>query len=64
MAEIHLHRLQNGILICHKQVNNSKIAHCGFVFNLGSRDEKENEQGRYIFDKYLRRNEENSRKYR
>ena len=45
MSEINLHRLENGVLVCHKQINNSKIAHCGFIFNVGSRDEKNHEQG-------------------
>lgn len=31
--------LQNGIRIVHKQIQNSKIAHCGFILDIGSRDE-------------------------
>ena len=37
--------LQNGIRIVHKQIQNSKIAHCGFILDIGSRDEKSNQQG-------------------
>jgi predicted Zn-dependent peptidase len=36
--------LPNGIRIIHKQ-SDSPIAHCGFVLNLGTRDELEDEQG-------------------
>lgn len=43
--DISIHRLANGILFCHKQVPTTKISHCGFTFNIGSRDEKETEQG-------------------
>ncbi len=31
--------LQNGIRVVHKQIQNSKIAHCGFILDIGSRDE-------------------------
>ncbi len=31
--------LPNGIRIVHKQIQNSKIAHCGFILDIGSRDE-------------------------
>ena len=37
--------LQNGIRIVHKQVQNSKIAHCGFILDIGSRDENPTQQG-------------------
>lgn len=42
---ITIYRLSNGILLCHKQVANTQIAHCGFTFNIGSRDEKPHEEG-------------------
>lgn len=38
-------RLQNGIRIVHKQIQNSKIAHCGFILDIGSRDENPNQLG-------------------
>jgi len=37
--------LANGIRIIHKQVANTKIAHCGFMLDIGSRDESEENQG-------------------
>lgn len=42
---INIYRLSNGILLCHKQVANTQIAHCGFTFNLGSRDEQPHQEG-------------------
>lgn len=42
--EFFRHTLPNGIRIIHKQVN-SPVAHCGLIINVGSRDEKEEEQG-------------------
>jgi len=35
----------NGIRVVHRQVSNTKIAHCGFILNIGSRDEKPDQQG-------------------
>lgn len=40
-----MHTLQNGIRVVHKEISNSKIAHCGLVLNIGSRDELEDQQG-------------------
>lgn len=40
-----IHTLKNGIRIVHKQVQNSKIAHCGFILDIGSRDEDANQLG-------------------
>lgn len=37
--------LNNGIRLVYKQVFNTKIAHCGFVLNVGSRDELPYQQG-------------------
>jgi len=37
--------LANGIRIVHKQVQNSKIAHCGFILDIGSRDENPLQKG-------------------
>lgn len=45
MQDLYIKELSNGIRIIHKQVNNTKIAHCGFVFDVGSRDESEDQQG-------------------
>ena len=40
-----LFTLPNGIRIVHKQVAHTKIVHCGFVLDIGSRDEQESNQG-------------------
>jgi predicted Zn-dependent peptidase len=45
MEEYNLFTLPNGIRIVHKQVTYTKIAHCGFVLDIGSRDEKPHQQG-------------------
>ncbi|AHM62038.1 peptidase M16 domain protein [Flammeovirgaceae bacterium 311] len=39
MQDFYLHELSNGIRIVHKQVVHTKIVHCGFVLDIGSRDE-------------------------
>lgn len=44
-SDIYVHQLKNGITLCHRQVNNTKIAHCGYIFDIGSRDEKVHQQG-------------------
>lgn len=43
--EYNLHQLSNKIRILHKQVTNTKIVHCGFMLDIGSRDEQPEEQG-------------------
>ncbi|GAA4850374.1 pitrilysin family protein [Algivirga pacifica] len=40
-----IHRFDNGIRLIHKQVKSTKIAHCGLILNIGSRDEKAHQQG-------------------
>ena len=37
--------LDNGIRVLHKQVSNTKIVHSGFMLDIGSRDENEENQG-------------------
>lgn len=45
-AEDHqIKTLDNGIRVVHKQVRNSKIAHCGFILDIGSRDENPSQKG-------------------
>ncbi|MDB3887438.1 insulinase family protein [bacterium] len=44
MDELNFHELQNGIRIIHKQTA-GEVAHCGFIINTGSRDEKIKESG-------------------
>jgi predicted Zn-dependent peptidase len=43
--EYQLHTLSNGIRIAHKQVPYTKIAHCGIMLDIGSRDELSHQQG-------------------
>lgn len=45
MQDHSIHTLKNGIRIVHKQIQNSKIAHCGFILDIGSRDENPGQQG-------------------
>jgi predicted Zn-dependent peptidase len=37
--------LNNGIRIVHKQIAHSKITHCGFILDIGSRDESATQKG-------------------
>jgi predicted Zn-dependent peptidase len=43
--DYHLHTLPNGIRVVHKQVTHTKIAHCGFILDIGSRDEAPHQLG-------------------
>jgi predicted Zn-dependent peptidase len=45
MDNIHIHTLPNGITIIHREVNHTKVLHCGFVLDIGSRDENINQEG-------------------
>lgn len=45
MKDYNLYTLPNGIRLVHKQVNNTKIVHCGFILDIGSRDELPGQQG-------------------
>jgi predicted Zn-dependent peptidase len=45
MSDYELYEFPNGIRLIHKQVQNTKIAHCGFVLDIGSRDEKLHQLG-------------------
>ncbi|MEQ8927759.1 MAG: pitrilysin family protein [Fulvivirga sp.] len=45
MKEFEMHTMPNGIRLLHKQVTSTKIAHCGFMLDIGSRDEDELNQG-------------------
>lgn len=37
--------LQNGIRIVHQQVTHTRVVHCGFILNIGSRDEDKELEG-------------------
>ncbi len=45
MFECDRFTLANGITVVHKQVTNTKIAHCGIMLDVGSRDEKAGQEG-------------------
>jgi predicted Zn-dependent peptidase len=45
MKDYNIIELKNGIRIVHKEVTSTKIVHCGFVLDIGSRDEEPEQQG-------------------
>ena len=45
MKSFQVRTLNNGIRVVHQPVNNSKIVHCGFTLDVGSRDEKLHQVG-------------------
>jgi predicted Zn-dependent peptidase len=45
MEEYDIYTLKNGIRVVHKHVSHTKIAHCGFILDIGSRDEKPEQKG-------------------
>jgi predicted Zn-dependent peptidase len=45
MFEYDSFTLPNGIRVLHKQVSNTKIAHCGIMLDVGSRDEQPGQEG-------------------
>lgn len=45
MIDYDIHEYPNGIRLLHKQVPHTKIAHCGFLLDIGSRDEGPHQQG-------------------
>lgn len=45
MSDHEIYTLPNGIKLVHKEVFHTKIAHCGFILDIGSRDEKQEQQG-------------------
>jgi len=45
MRDHEIHTFQNGIRLVYKQVLNTKIAHCGYILDIGSRDENNNQLG-------------------
>lgn len=45
MLDYEIHTLPNGLRIVHKEVNYTKISHCGFILDIGSRDEGVDQQG-------------------
>nr|MBP6387316.1 insulinase family protein [Pseudarcicella sp.] len=53
MDNIQIHELPNGIRWVHRQVLHTKISHLGIMFDIGSRDEKDNQQGLAHFWEHL-----------
>lgn len=45
MPEYNTFVLPNGIKVIHQQIAHTKVAHCGFILDIGSRDEKPKQQG-------------------
>lgn len=45
MEDYQIHEFPNGIRLIHKQSVGTKIAHCGFMMNVGSRDERMDQIG-------------------
>jgi len=45
MTDYNLITLNNGIRVVHKEVPSTKIVHCGFVLDIGSRDEENDQEG-------------------
>lgn len=43
--EFNVYQYPNGITLLHKQVVSTRIAHCGYIFDVGSRDEDVKTQG-------------------
>jgi predicted Zn-dependent peptidase len=45
MEEYQLHTLPNGIRVAHKQMPHTQVAHVGIMLDIGSRDERPEQQG-------------------
>lgn len=45
MRNIKIFKLSNGIRVVHQQLATTKIAHCGIILDIGSRDENTDNQG-------------------
>ncbi len=44
-TDYEIYTLPNGIRIAHKQITHTKVVHCGFILDVGSRDEDTHQQG-------------------
>lgn len=45
MSDYDIYTLPNGIRLIHKEITTTKLIHCGFMLDIGSRDENEHNQG-------------------
>ena len=43
--QLNIKELPNGIRIVHQQVTHTRLVHCGFILNIGSRDEDKEQEG-------------------
>lgn len=43
--ELNIKELSNGIRIVHQEVTHTRLVHCGFVLDIGSRDESKEQEG-------------------
>ncbi|MFN3405540.1 MAG: M16 family metallopeptidase [Cytophagaceae bacterium] len=53
MNDYEIFTLRNGIRVVHRQVPHTKISHCGFILDVGSRDEKPEEFGMAHFWEHM-----------
>jgi predicted Zn-dependent peptidase len=53
MKEYELYTLKNGIRVVHREVPHTKIAHCGFILDVGTRDEEKDQQGMAHFWEHM-----------
>ncbi len=42
---VNIKELDNGIRIVHQEVSHTRLVHCGFILNIGSRDETKEQEG-------------------
>ncbi len=49
----HIYEFSNGIRLVYKQVSNTKVIHCGFLLDIGSRDELPEQQGLVHFWEHM-----------
>ncbi|HOY96536.1 MAG TPA: pitrilysin family protein [Catalimonadaceae bacterium] len=45
LFDYQIHQFPNGIRLVHKQVPGTRVSHCGFILDVGSRDELPHQQG-------------------
>ena len=43
--DLNIKELSNGIRIVHQEVSHTRLVHCGFILNIGSRDETKEQEG-------------------
>jgi hypothetical protein len=45
LFDYQVHQFPNGLRMVHKQVPGTRVSHCGFILDVGSRDELTHQQG-------------------